>query len=309
MANIGGAASGLAGGASTGAALGSVIPGIGTAIGGVVGGLIGGIGGLFSGGDDPEVVQELYRQPGLEAAQGRLGTLLAQQQQPGRAVAALEGSQQFRGQQLSLAEQLAQAAGGQGPSIADQQTKMAQENAMAQALALQSSQRGGNVGLQQRQTLGSIAQQNQALAQQGQLAKLQEIFTARAALGDLLAQGRSGDVQLGQGFTQEQAARTQGAIGLEGVLAQRELAQAAANQNLEGALRNVDEEEQKRARQDFGAALGAASSLGGFLSSQSKPSGTSVAADGIRTANMVGNASNINVGSALTSGLKFLGGK
>lgn len=276
MANVGGAVSGAASGASTGAYFGPW--------GAAIGGVIGGIAGLFSGGSDPEVVQELYKQPGLEGAQQRLGQAILAQQQPGKAVSALDASDAFRQQQLALTGQLAQTAQGQGPLVSEQQTKMAQENALAQALALQATQRGGNVGLTQRQTLGSLAQQNQAINQQGQLARLQEIFAAREALGNLASQGRLGDVQLGGAYAQEQQGRLQGQIGLEQVLAQRELAQAAANQNLEGALRGVDEEEQKRARQDFAAGLSGASSLGAALTTLGGSGGGTGSSDLVKAA-------------------------
>lgn len=60
MANWGAGAGGAASGAGTGAAIGSeILPGWGTAIGAVAGGLFGGLSGLFGGGDDDAIQQQI----------------------------------------------------------------------------------------------------------------------------------------------------------------------------------------------------------------------------------------------------------
>ena len=52
--------------------------------------------------------------------------------------------EQFRQHQMNVANQLAQQASGQGPSVVQMQAKKAQEQGLAQNLALLASQRGGS---------------------------------------------------------------------------------------------------------------------------------------------------------------------
>lgn len=107
-------------------------------------------------------------------------------------------SPQFRNQQLELAKMLMGQATGQGDSLAQQQLQQATDQNIAQQRALASSARGVNMGLAQRLAQTGAGQAQQQLAGQSAIARLQEQQGAQNMLGNVLGQGRSGDINVGQ---------------------------------------------------------------------------------------------------------------
>lgn len=90
-------------------------------------------------------------------------------------------------QRKNLLIALADQASGKAPSIAEQQLKSAFDTSLKNQLALARSQRGGNAGLAARNVSNIAAQQQQNLAQQGAIAKLQERQQAQNALSNQIA--------------------------------------------------------------------------------------------------------------------------
>lgn len=85
-----------------------------------------------------------------------------------------------------------------GPSIAEQQMKMAQDRNLAQQVAAASSARGGqNLGLLNRQVAQAGAEGGQAIAAQAGVAKMQEDLAKQKLLADTLAQARQSEALTG----------------------------------------------------------------------------------------------------------------
>jgi len=103
---------------------------------------------------------------------------------------------QFRDQQMTLAQQLAAQASGQGPSLATEQLKQAQAANQAAIFAQMASQRGGaNPGMA-RQAMQTSAQIQGQTARDAALARIQEQMGAREQLGAVLNTGRAGDIDI-----------------------------------------------------------------------------------------------------------------
>lgn len=85
-------------------------------------------------------------------------------------------------QRKNLLTALADQASGKAPSIAEAQLKSAFDTSLKNQLSLARSNRGGNAGLAARNVSNVAAQQQQNLAQQGAIAKLQERQQAQNAL-------------------------------------------------------------------------------------------------------------------------------
>lgn len=148
----------------------------------------------------------------LAASQARqAGQVQGAQLGPAREIqgAVIDKSQQdqFRGQQMSLADALNQQAMGNGPSLAQSQLRQATEGNIANALAMAASQRGGNPALAQRNAAMNVAAANQQAAAQSADLRAQEQMAARGQLGQVLSSGRGQDIGLAQG----QAELNQGA--------------------------------------------------------------------------------------------------
>jgi len=104
----------------------------------------------------------------------------------------------FRNQQLQLAQQLMGQATGQGDSLAQEQLQQATDANIAQQRAMAASGRGANLGLAQKLAMTNAGQAQQQLAGQSAIARLQEQQGAQNMLGNVLGQGRSGDINVGQ---------------------------------------------------------------------------------------------------------------
>lgn len=102
---------------------------------------------------------------------------------------------EFRTGQLTLAQQLAAQAAGQGPSLATEQLKQAQNTNQAAIFAQLASQRGGANPALARQAMQTSAQIQGQTARDAALARIQEQMGARDQLGNVLGSGRTGDIQ------------------------------------------------------------------------------------------------------------------
>jgi hypothetical protein len=117
---------------------------------------------------------------------------------------------QFRDQQMTLAQQLAAQASGQGPSLATEQLKQSQAANQAAIFAQMASQRGGaNPGMA-RQAMQTSAQIQGQTARDAALARIQEQMGARDQLAGVLNTGRAGDIDI---------AKTQAGLDQEAKLA------------------------------------------------------------------------------------------
>lgn len=144
----------------------------------------------------------------------------------------------FRDQQAKLAAQLAQQASGQGPSIAENQLRAAQEQNIAAQYAAANSARGGYNAAVTRQAMQQGAEVQGQLAQQAAILRLQEQQAAQGMLGQVAGQARATDLEAAnaQAQLQQQAnlAGYQGAI--QQSLGQGQMDQAAAIKNAELAM-------------------------------------------------------------------------
>lgn len=103
---------------------------------------------------------------------------------------------QFRQQQMGLANALQAQSMGQGPSLAQSQLRQGTDRNIAQAIALQASQRGTNPGQGMRQIAQTTAAANQQAAQQAADLRMQEQLAARQQLAGVTSSGRGQDIGL-----------------------------------------------------------------------------------------------------------------
>lgn len=137
---------------------------------------------------------------------------------------------QFRQQQLALANQLAAQAAGKN-SITAQQAAQSQSAALAASQAQLASSRGPANPALARAALQQNAQTQQQIAQQAQVNRLQEQMQAAGMLGNIAGQGRSSDI----GLAQNQAELQQQANSQNAQLQQQAaIANQTSQQNFQG---------------------------------------------------------------------------
>jgi len=135
---------------------------------------------------------------------------------------------QFRNAQLGLVSQLQQQASGQGPSLADMQLRQGADRNLANAIAMQASQRGGMAGgLAMRNIAQQRADIGQNLAAQSGMQRLQEQQQAQQMLGGISGGARGQDIGL---------ATSQAELGQQAALANQSAAlqQQALNDKMAG---------------------------------------------------------------------------
>lgn len=259
---------------ATGAAIGAVTP-IGAGTGALLGGIDSATGGQIqkelkhaAGLDAPG-----YSAPGIKAppqvtaptmapgskaatvaAPGSLqGATIGQTADP-RAVLINGAPQgQFRAQQMTLAQQLAATASGQGPSAAAEQLRQGTEANIAAQMAASRSARGPNAGLAARGVAMGAADARQQMAGQAALARIQEQTAAQQSLGSVLAQGRGTDVELAsqQAQLQQQAALAKYQGDLQKAVEQGRLDQSTAEQMFQA--QNQKSQQDAQLAQQFAA--------------------------------------------------------
>lgn len=151
------------------------------------------------------------------------------------------GSNEWRAQQQSLAQQLALQASGQGPSLATEQLNQAQKANQAAAFAQLASQRGGPSAAGARSAQMASAQIQGQTARDAATARIQEQMAARQQLGGVLESGRGADIQLAtqQAMMQQEAGLAKYKGDLERAIAQGQLDQQTASQMFEAAVGNA----------------------------------------------------------------------
>lgn len=197
--------SGALGGAMSGAGVGATFGPVGAVIGGLGGGLLG---GLFGGGESEEdrrkrIQQELEAQYGAAnlnnvayqggADRGQRFLNAANQAQGRNVVGQLYDPTQsgFRADQQALVGQLQRQALGQGPSVAAQQAKLQNQQAVANQFAMMRSGQGGAAA--KRAAMQNASMQQGSLAGQSALARTQEQLGAISQLGNVLSGARGQD--------------------------------------------------------------------------------------------------------------------
>lgn len=163
---------------------------------------------------------------------------------------------QFRAKQMALAQALEAQAAGRGPSLAQDQLRMATDRNIAQQMAMAASG-GGNAALARRQLGNQAAAMNQEAAAQSSIIRAQEQMAARQALAQALESARTQDI----GLASKQAELLQGANtnNLEAAIRQRQLNDQAA---LEYRKLFADSLSNTFARRAAGQELGVKNALG-----------------------------------------------
>jgi hypothetical protein len=102
--------------------------------------------------------------------------------------------QEIQKQQAEFLDQLRMAAQGQGPSVAEAFSRQASDQALANALAMAASARGGvSPGMAYRNALNAAAQNQAQAAQQASVMRQQEMLNAMQAYGQGLGTARAQD--------------------------------------------------------------------------------------------------------------------
>lgn len=114
-----------------------------------------------------------------------------------------EADQAMREQQRNLAQMLSEQAQGKGPSVAQTQLQQGRNAAMANAMAMQASARGGNPALAARTAQQQQAQIAQGAAGQAAQLRAQEMLAGRGLYAQQLA-GMRGQELEGQKLIQQQ---------------------------------------------------------------------------------------------------------
>ena len=182
------------GGAATGATLGAGFGPQGALIGGGIGLGLGLLGGGFGGdprgdlsgqfGEQINALQGIPRDTGPSAA----GLDIGQAQLGGF-------GGQFRSGQLDLISQLQAQSRGEGPSVAEKNRQLAQQDLLASQTAALAT---GGSRLGARGAAQNVQRGTQGLAGQAQLGRLQEQLQAQSQLGGVLGQGRAAEIQASQ---------------------------------------------------------------------------------------------------------------
>lgn len=192
--------------------------------------------------------------------------------------------------QRSFLDTLEKQASGQGPSLAVEQLKQAQNRSLAQQMAAAQSARGGNPALLQRQAMQNAAQNNTAMAGQATQARMQEQLQAQQMYGNQvnLMQGNSDQrVQqyLQQGFSIAQAQQA-AAADFQHLSVNQAMGLAGINAGIQTANHQQDVSAMNKEVEDIQkfATMGVGGMMGG--SKTSMPSGGSYLGGNQMAANM-----------------------
>lgn len=169
------------------------------------------LGGGPGGGGIPQVTAPTMSGPamggvgGAPAAPTQIGPLTPEQ------LKAFGSNEEFRQGQATLAQQLAAQARGEGPSLAGEQFKQAQQANQAAIFAQLASARGGANPALARQAMQTSQQIQAQTARDAALARIQEQMGAREQLAGVLGTGRAGDLE--QASQMQQLATQQAQLG------------------------------------------------------------------------------------------------
>lgn len=142
---------------------------------------------------------------------------------------------QVRAQQMTLADQLAAQARGEGPSVAQGQLQKATDANLAAALAQGAAYRGGSPVGGFRQAAFNRAAITQDAANQSAQLRATEIQQARGQLGSVLDQTRGTDVGL---------ATSQAGLDQQGILTQAQLDETTGQANLNAGVQQQQQKDE-----------------------------------------------------------------
>lgn len=185
---------------------------IGTALGGPVGGIVGGLyggqirqgvkglGNPMDWGKEQADPSKAVLQDGdwmRDYLKGRMGGIDGRQAPQVNGARIATGQQaQWRGREMTLADQLAGVASGQQAGAGELAVRRAQRQGVAQQLAGAAMQRGANAGIAGRAAARGIGSINVNAAGQASQAATADQAQARGLLAGVLGQGRSADIGL-----------------------------------------------------------------------------------------------------------------
>lgn len=160
------------------------------------------------------------------------GAKIATVADPRAALIDMEAQGQFRDGQMNLAQQLAQQAAGQGPSLATNMLRQGAEANTAATFAQLASQRGGPSAMGARSAMQNAAQIQAQTGRDAANTRIQEQLSAREQLNTVLGQGRQQDIGLATSQAQlnQEANLTAYKGQLESAIAQGTLDQQTASQ-------------------------------------------------------------------------------
>ncbi len=191
-------------------------------------------------------------------ANGLTGAKIGEVADPRMAVINMTPQDQFRQQQVALAQKLAGQANGTGPSVAENQLRKGQEANLAGTMAVLNSQRGAaNPGLA-RQAMETNAEQQGKLAMDASTARLQEQMQAAGMLNTVAGTARGEDIgaatSQAQLDTQANLAKYQGS--LQTALEQGRIDQNTYNEQMQNARQNASMAQQFQSLQAQYASMG-----------------------------------------------------
>lgn len=165
------------------------------------------------------------------------GAQIASVADPRAALIDMSAQNQFRDQQMTLAQSLAQQAAGQGPSLAGQMLRQGAEANTAATFAQLASQRGGPSAMGARSAMQNASQIQAQTSRDAANARIQEQLAAREQLAGVLNTGRQGDISLAtsQAQMQQEANMTAYRGQLEKAIQQGQLDQQTASQMFQAA--------------------------------------------------------------------------
>jgi hypothetical protein len=280
---------GAAVGTGVGAGVGSMFPVVGTIGGAMIGGAAGSLADMIFGGDEDVPAPQInfnqdpnaYVNPHAEEDRRALQLALLAQQNNNAAE-----NNPFRQHQLALAQALQAQSEGKGPpSLAEMQMQRGSERNILNNQAMMASAPNVNAGLAARLLGQNTAQAQQQNVADTSMLRAQEQYAARGALGNLVGQGRQGDIgaqtlhqdliKYYQQALLDQAERDRGAqMNRQALAAQMAAAQAGINLQAGGQNAAYANQRNSNLMQGIGSAatLMAMNGMGGGGGGEGAPS-------------------------------------
>jgi hypothetical protein len=208
-------------------------------------------------------LQNKFQAKPAELEQINYGDALRQQMAGGleasRGLVDTGAAEAVGGEQAALSEQLAGAAAGAGPSVAEEALKRATQQNVKQAASQISAVKGLNPGLAARMVLQGAAQAQQESAGQGAELRAKEVMGARQQLAEQLQARRQ--QALGTQQLRMQAGLGQ-LTGVGGLLATQSQQKQVGEQEAQRVQAQIEEANANRLGQILGSVLGAGAGVG-----------------------------------------------
>lgn len=184
--------------------------------------------------------------PTVGGPQSFQGARIGSVADPRAALIEMGAQNQFRDQQMGLAQSLAQQAAGQGPSLATQMHRQGQEAATSSAFAQMASQRGGPNAMGARSAMQNASQIAAQSSRDAANARIQEQLAAREQLAGVVNAGRAADINVATSQAQMQQEAQMAAYKgqLETAIAQGQIDQQTASQMFQAAQQKAQQDAQ-----------------------------------------------------------------